>query len=121
MAFDVFSAFRKYPVRFTALAVVGFFLTATSTQAGFEWVPAAKTAPAPAEASPPPAVPVEPPWGLLVSSEHATSHKLSTPTAPSHRAFIRRKLSGLGIEVRAQTNGGATKPGTPRHQYAWLV
>ena len=60
MAFDVFSAFRKYPVRFTALAVVGFFLTATSTQAGFEWVPAAKTAPAPAEASPPPAVPASP-------------------------------------------------------------
>lgn len=40
MAFDVFSAFRKNPLRFSAMAVSGLLLTATTTHAGFEWVPA---------------------------------------------------------------------------------
>lgn len=42
MAFDITSVFRKYPFRFSALALVGIVLTATTTQAGFEWVPAPK-------------------------------------------------------------------------------
>lgn len=51
MALKLLAAFGKYPVRFTAFAAFAFMLTATSTHAGFEWIPA-KEKPTPTTPAP---------------------------------------------------------------------
>ena len=70
MAMNVFSAFQNSKFRFGVLASAVFLLTATTTQAGFEWVPAAEPKPAPAPAAPatPPAA-VQPPSSQLLMHE----------------------------------------------------
>lgn len=70
MAMNVFSTFQNSKFRFGVLASVVFLLTATTTQAGFEWVPAAEPKPAPAPAAPatPPAA-VQPPSTQLLMHE----------------------------------------------------
>ncbi len=76
MAMNVFSVFRNSKVRTGAFVSIALFLTATTTQAGFEWVPAEpKAAPAPAVE----AAPVQPPAQDLLM--HAPQPLSPLPTA----------------------------------------
>lgn len=72
MAMNLFSMIQNSKVRFGVLASVAFLLTATTTQAGFEWVPAEQPQPAAPQAAPAPAAPapyVQPPSNELLSHD----------------------------------------------------
>lgn len=58
MALKISTILRQYPLRFSAFAAVVFMMTATSTHAGFEWIPSKDK---PAEQSEEALVPVSPP------------------------------------------------------------